>query len=94
MYGETNMNRKTLNWRTRGAVMARSYHRHDDSFICNWCCARLSASEVVIDHIEPLARGGNDDLENLTVACVQCNLIKSDAPPDVAEERINARFWL
>lgn len=84
------MIRKAISSRVRGAVMARSYVRDLDRFICNWCCARLLPEQVVIDHIIPVASGGSNDIGNLTVACRGCNSIKSDASPFLAELRINA----
>ena len=86
------MKRPAINWRVRGAVMAASFHRHDDAFICNWCCARLDADAVVIDHILPVAKGGTNDRENLTVSCERCNQIKRDKLPDCAELAINAHM--
>lgn len=69
--------------------MAQSYLANERCFICAWCCKRLSEKDVVIDHVFPVARGGTNDLENLTVSCARCNSMKSDLPPDVAEVRIN-----
>lgn len=83
------MKRGNLNWRIRGEVMARSYLPSDHAFVCNWCCSRLSAGEVVIDHMVPVARGGGGDIDNLTVSCRRCNEIKRDHPPEYAEELIN-----
>lgn len=85
--------RECLSWRTRGLVMARSYLRDEDRFLCNWCCARLTEAEVVIDHYFPLALGGTNSEDNLVVACQSCNSIKKDAHPSIAEVRINARIW-
>lgn len=84
------MTRKALSWRVRGLVMAQSYLRSDDCFICNWCCARLTHKQVVIDHVMPLALGGTDELSNLTVACADCNAMKGAREPQEAEEAINA----
>jgi 5-methylcytosine-specific restriction endonuclease McrA len=50
----------------------------------------LAHSDVVIDHIVPLALGGTNDPSNLTVACETCNAIKRDMDPGDAEEMINA----
>lgn len=38
-----------------------------------------SSSPFAIDHIQPLARGGADTLENLALSCIGCNGPKSDA---------------
>ena len=35
-----------------------------------------------MDHIIPLAKGGNNDLSNLQCACSVCNRIKQDILPE------------
>lgn len=47
-----------------------------DGPLCAYCGE--TAIPIHIDHIYPLSRGGSNDLENLTVACAQCNIEKSD----------------
>lgn len=37
-----------------------------------------SASDKTIDHLIPKAKGGTDELENLVVACKDCNQWKGD----------------
>lgn len=86
------MKRGALSWRVRGQVMAECYDRHSKRFICSWCCARLTADEVVIDHIDAVANGGTNDTENLCVSCRKCNAQKAAKPKDVAEFEINERL--
>lgn len=45
-------------------------------------CAYCGGYADVIDHIEPVSRGGTCDRENLTPACGECNAQKSDQYPD------------
>lgn len=47
-----------------------------DSFTCQYC--GRSAPEVIlhIDHINPVAGGGDNDIMNLVTSCVECNLGK------------------
>lgn len=47
-----------------------------DGRICAYCGA--TDTEFHIDHVFPLARGGTNDIENLTVACAACNMSKGD----------------
>lgn len=84
------MNRKAISWRVRGKVMALAWHRPWNGFLCHWCMSPLSESEVVIDHLMPLALGGTDDVDNLVVACQRCNSVKGAMHPDDAEDFINA----
>lgn len=49
-----------------------------DSFTCQYC--GRSAPDVVLecDHIEPVAKGGSDDILNLVTSCRDCNQGKRD----------------
>lgn len=46
-----------------------------DGYICQECD---SQSELTIDHIMPISKGGSDDLSNLRFLCRRCNSSKSD----------------
>jgi hypothetical protein len=69
-------NRKALSEKTRFEVFKR------DGFKCSYC--GRSAPEVLlhVDHIEPVAKGGTNDIFNLVTACADCNAGKSDRPLD------------
>ncbi len=49
-----------------------------DSFKCQYCGS--SAPEVIlqVDHIHPVAKGGEGDITNLVTSCDSCNSGKSD----------------
>lgn len=49
-----------------------------DSFKCQYC--GKSAPDVIlnVDHINPVAKGGKNDILNLITACFDCNSGKSD----------------
>lgn len=66
------MRRKTISKKTRFEVFKR------DGFKCQYCGA--SAPDVVlqVDHIEPVSKGGGDDVMNFVTACQPCNSGKSD----------------
>lgn len=74
--------RRGIGWRVRGLVMARAYFAPIDAFVCALCCGRMTESDVVIDHIMPVALGGDDDARNLQAVCRVCNAVKSDRHPD------------
>lgn len=46
-----------------------------DNFTCRYCGARNKKLEC--DHVHPLSRGGNSEIENLATACKDCNRSKS-----------------
>lgn len=54
----------------RAAVFKR------DDFTCTYCGERGRRLEC--DHIEPVARGGQHGMDNLTTACLACNRSKRD----------------
>jgi 5-methylcytosine-specific restriction endonuclease McrA len=58
----------------RSAVRQRAANR------CEYCHRRQEDSPLVplqIEHVIPRKHGGNDDSENLALACIDCNLRKS-----------------
>lgn len=44
-----------------------------DKFTCQYCGATSPGVLLVVDHIKPVAGGGQDDLLNLATACQPCN---------------------
>lgn len=58
---------------TRAAVRDRA------ADCCEYCQRRQAASPLIplqIEHIIPCKHGGSDELENLALACAECNLHK------------------
>lgn len=49
-----------------------------DRFTCQYCGAKSPDVVLHVDHIEPVSKGGTDDLLNLLTSCSDCNLGKSD----------------
>ena len=49
-----------------------------DSFTCQYCGRKAPDIILEVDHIEPIAGGGSDDLFNLITSCEDCNAGKSD----------------
>lgn len=56
-----------------------------DNYACRYCGAFAPTAVLVVDHVVPKSKGGQDVLENLVTACEPCNSGKSDldAPPGV-----------
>ena len=62
-----------MDQRTRHHVRQRAGHR------CEYCQLTEAQSPVVklqVEHILPRKHGGSDDLANLALACIDCNLHK------------------
>jgi hypothetical protein len=48
-----------------------------DGFACQYCGATPPKVILEVDHIDPVAAGGTDDMDNLVTACFNCNRGKS-----------------
>jgi len=49
--------------------------------ICHYCQGRFPPTELTMDHLVPLARGGKSTKGNLVPACKECNTKKKYALP-------------
>ena len=47
-------------------------------FTCQYCGRKAPSVSLAVDHINPRANGGNSQIDNLTIACSDCNIGKSD----------------
>lgn len=51
--------------------------------LCHYCGKKFKASELTMDHVIPLARGGTSTRGNCVPACKACNASKKlDTPVD------------
>jgi hypothetical protein len=66
--------RKPISKRVRFEVFKR------DEFACQYCGATPPKAILEIDHIDPIALGGGNDIDNLVTACFACNRGKSANP--------------
>ena len=66
--------RKSISKKTRFEVFKR------DGFICAYCGAHPPSVVLHVDHIHPVALGGNNNMDNLITSCEPCNLGKSAKP--------------
>ncbi len=62
--------------RVRFEVMRRDGHA------CRYCGAMAPEAKLHVDHVMPVALGGDDSPGNLVTACVDCNLGKTSTAPD------------
>jgi hypothetical protein len=65
--------RKALTKKIRFEVFKR------DSFACQYCGRKAPDVLLQVDHIEPVAKGGTNDILNLITSCFDCNAGKSDS---------------
>lgn len=61
------MSRKSLSKKTRFEIFKR------DNFTCQYCGKQPPDVILVVDHIEPVAEGGDNDTLNLITSCEECN---------------------
>lgn len=56
------------------------------SGVCHYCGRKFSPSELTMDHVIPLARGGVSEKINIVPACKECNNKKKYMLPVEWEE--------
>ncbi|MHA1221953.1 MAG: HNH endonuclease [Candidatus Heimdallarchaeaceae archaeon] len=49
-----------------------------NKFFCSHCKKQIKRSEIEIDHLVPIAKGGNSKKENFQILCKKCNQRKKD----------------
>src|SRR5579862_8567082 len=66
--------RRKIPLHLRRQVIVRARHR------CEYCWSPedFSLDTFTVDHIQPVAESGSDDLDNLAFACHNCNNRKQD----------------
>ena len=64
----------------RGLLKIRFEIFKRDNFQCQYCgrTPKKDKCKLVIDHILPKARGGNNEVSNLIISCEECNSGKTD----------------
>ena len=68
--------RKAITKKTRFEVFKR------DSFKCQYCGECAPDVILEVDHIDPVSKGGSDEMVNYITACRSCNAGKSDRKLD------------
>lgn len=68
------MKRKSISKKIRFEVYKR------DKFTCQYCGRKAPDVVLNVDHIEPISKGGNNDMLNLITSCFDCNNGKRDIP--------------
>jgi 5-methylcytosine-specific restriction endonuclease McrA len=59
---------------------------------CQYCLKRFSVADLTIDHIIPKSKGGSDEHDNRTLACLGCNQKKASHSPyfNIKNESVKA----
>lgn len=77
--------RKSISKKIRFEVFKR------DKFTCQYCGAKSPDAVLNVDHIEPVAKGGTNELINLLTSCADCNSGKGarrlDSNAEVQKQR-------
>lgn len=77
--------RKAIGKKTRFEIFKR------DGFTCQYCGAHPPEAVLHIDHITPVADGGQNDMDNLVTSCDHCNLGKGATSLDSVPASLSAR---
>lgn len=64
--------RSRLSKKAKNAILLR------DELTCQYCQEQKPMAELVVDHVHPLFKGGDNADENLVACCVRCNGHKTD----------------
>ena len=59
-----------------GSVTREALQYIFDVPVCPYCCEPLTTSNVHLDHIKPLSKGGTHSVDNLAAVCADCNMAK------------------
>ena len=51
-----------------------------DEYKCNYCGKQLTRFTATLDHIQPIAKGGDNSFDNLVTACLLCNSRRGAQP--------------
>ena len=62
-----------------------------DKQTCQYCGSRPDRRELTLDHVLPKSRGGKSTWDNIVLACVDCNTVKSHRTPREAGMRLLSR---
>jgi 5-methylcytosine-specific restriction protein A len=57
---------------------------------CHYCRCRFHPSELTMDHVVPIARGGHSTKSNVVPACKECNSRKKYLLPVEWQEYLDA----
>ncbi|HLX81915.1 MAG TPA: HNH endonuclease signature motif containing protein [Burkholderiales bacterium] len=59
-----------------------------DKWTCQYCGEKIAPDNSTLDHFVPRSKGGDNSKENLKVACLMCNSVKSGRSYEEAAPRL------
>lgn len=59
---------------------------------CQLCGRKISLTEMTVDHIIPISKGGSNDMDNTQATCFSCNQFKANIFPAEFVDRITEIF--
>ena len=67
---------------------ARRQKYADQDGRCNGCDNDYLEKDLTLDHIDPVSKGGTNDLSNLQLLCHNCNSIKGNRSMGYLRDRL------
>ena len=59
-----------------------------DRHVCGYCGEQFAESELTVEHIQPVSRGGRHEWTNVVTACRSCNTRKGNRLPEEAQMQL------
>ena len=81
------VHRKSYSQDTRQLIYERAKGR------CELCGREILFKDMTLDHVKPLSKGGEDNVNNLSCTCEPCNHFKGNILPDDFFERISLIYF-
>jgi 5-methylcytosine-specific restriction protein A len=66
------------------------WKRRIEKGMCHYCNRKVGRTDLTMDHIVPLSRGGKSSKGNIVAACKECNTKKKSLLPIEWEEYLQA----
>jgi len=76
--------------RARALRHTQWWKRQTAKGVCHWCGRQTGAHQLTMDHIVPVARGGQRVKGNVVPSCKDCNTAKKQLLPMEWESYLNA----
>jgi len=56
----------------------KTYQTNTNEYKCHYCDCRIPLSKTTIDHVIPISKGGRNEISNLVISCLSCNVKKGN----------------